>query len=97
MAVPGVLMAIHFYRVRRDGTELPALVKRLASSAPRAVQRPCSTQKDEIGILPDFPGTRILTPITRSCLPPLTISPAWMNTSSSPRFSSASAAGSGAR
>ena len=58
-----------------------------ALSAPRSAQRPCSTQNAESGIAPDF-GFRIkLDVMTRSCLPPLTMSPDWMKTGSSPRFS----------
>ena len=71
----------------RDGTEADAVAKVFTSSLPRADQRPCSTQNDAIGRRPDFGGSTRLTLSTRSCWPPFTMSPAWMNTSSVPRFS----------
>ena len=71
----------------RDGIASLALENLAWSSLPRAAQRPCSTQKEAIGTLPDFAGSRRLTVSTRSCLPPLTMSPAWMNTCSAPVFS----------
>jgi hypothetical protein len=71
----------------REGTLAEAVAKVFTSSLPRAVQRPCSTQNDAIGIRPDFGGSIRLTLSTRSCCPPFTISPDWMNTSSLPRFS----------
>ena len=71
----------------RDGIASLALENFAWSSLPRADQRPCSTQKEAIGTRPDFAGSRKLTVSTRSCLPPLTMSPAWMNTCSAPVFS----------
>ena len=64
----------------RDGIASLALENLAWSSLPRADQRPCSTQKEAIGTRPDFAGSSRLTVSTRSCLPPLTMSPAWMNT-----------------
>src|SRR5215218_1432212 len=46
-------------------------------SDPRAVHLPCSTQNESIGSRPEFAGTIRSTAKNRSCLPPLTISPAW--------------------
>ena len=71
----------------RDGTATDAVENVVTSSRPRADQRPCSTQNDAIGRRPDFGGRTRLTLNTRSCWPPFTMSPAWMNTSSVPRLS----------
>ena len=66
----------------RDGTAAEAVAKVFTSSLPRAVQRPCSTQNDAIGMRPDFGGRIRLTVSTRSCWPPFTMSPDCTNTSS---------------
>jgi hypothetical protein len=71
----------------REGRAVVELAKLSAFSLPRFCQRPCSTQNEAIGTGPDFRPSTISTLSTRSCLPPLTISPAWMNTSLSPVFS----------
>ena len=71
----------------RDGIASVALEKRVESSVPRPDQRPASTQNEAMGTIPDLGGSRKLTVRTRSWRPPLTMSPAWMKTSSAPLFS----------
>jgi hypothetical protein len=71
----------------REGIASPALAKAVTSSVPRADQRPCSTQKAARPTSPDFGGSTKLSVSTRSRLPPFTMSPDWMNTSSLPVFS----------
>ena len=73
--------------VLREGIASRALENLVASSLPRADQRPGSTQNEAIGTMPERGGSTRLTISTRSCLPPFTMSPAWMKTSSSPVFS----------
>jgi len=46
-----------------------------ADSLPRWLQRPCSTQKDATGSLPECGASTMSTPMVRSCRPPLTMSP----------------------
>ncbi len=60
----GAFMAIF---ISRDGTAALAVEKLLTSSRPRADQRPCSTQNDAIGMLPDCGGSNRLTIRVRSC------------------------------
>ena len=56
--------------------------KRTTFSEPRCCQRPCSTQKTGT-VQRDFAAMTRSQASTRSCWPPLTMSPAWMKTSSS--------------
>ena len=51
----------------------------LSKCSDEATQRPGSTQKTDRSIGSDFGGTMRSTPITRSCLPPVTTSPASSN------------------
>jgi hypothetical protein len=52
-----------------------------ASSFPRFCQRPDSTQNASIFIRPERARIMMLIARTRSCFPPLTMSPDWINTS----------------
>ncbi len=70
-----------------EGIASEALENLVASSPPRADQRPASTQNEAIGTSPERGGSTMLTVSTRSCLPPFTMSPAWMKISSSPVLS----------
>src|SRR5215510_4171817 len=56
-------------------TTFSELVKLAEASFPLRLQRPDSTQKAAIGILPDFGGTMKSTEIIRSWSPPFTMSP----------------------
>src|SRR5437879_6018182 len=59
-------------------TTLSVVLNRSAASDPRLLQRPCPAQNDAIGTLPECEVSTTSSENTRSCWPPLTISPDWI-------------------